>query len=305
MFDFVFDWGNKVYGWAESGELFLILLFTYLSMIAIERILYIWMKPKEFNDKDGLNSMTISTITAITDALIFGIAFIAIWIFIYENFRLFTMPNVWWAWFAIFLLHDFCYYADHYMSHRVGLFWAFHHVHHSSNEINITTASRGFLVGALAQPAYLLMPLMGVDLIQLAVIAFVKNLWGIFNHTRLVDKMGVLEKFLCTPAVHRVHHGTQSKYIDKNYGQVLSIWDKMFNTFQAEEEEPVYGLVTPLKGYNPLVAQFAGVNALFQKVRKAPTFADKIKYLYKPPSWDHVLQREVRLSDMLNGKPTN
>ncbi|WP_395344227.1 sterol desaturase family protein [Ningiella sp. W23] len=283
---------NFIYSLAETGELFTVLLFTYLSMIAIERLLYIWLKPKEYNDKDGLYSMGVSTLTSISQSLIFAALFVAIYIFVYENFRLFDMPNLWWAWVVIFLLHDFAYYVDHYISHRVGFFWAFHHVHHSSNEINITTAARGFLLGQLAQPAYFLLPLMGVDLIQLAIVAFFKNLWGIFNHTRLVNKMGVLEQFLCTPSVHRVHHGTQTKYIDKNYGQVLSVWDKIFGTFKTEEEEPKYGLVTPLNTYNPIVAQFAGIKGLALKIKRAEKLSDKIKYLYKPPGWDHISQSE-------------
>ncbi|MBT0586301.1 sterol desaturase family protein [Alteromonas oceanisediminis] len=286
-------WGHIVYASAESGQLFTVLLIAYLIMIAVERMLYIWLRPNQYNNKDGLYSMGVSTITAIAEAIIFGALYIAIYLFVYENFRLFTMPNVWWAWVAIFLLHDFAYYVDHYISHRVGFFWAFHHVHHSSNEINITTAARGFFLGQLAQPAYLLLPLLGVDLIQLAIVATLKNVWGIFNHTRLVTKMGWLERFLCTPSVHRVHHGTQRKYIDKNYGQVLSLWDKLFGTFQEEEEEPRYGLVTPLKTYNPFKAHVAGVSGLYQKMRLAPTFTDKLKYLYKPPGWDHITQREL------------
>ncbi|MFC4698972.1 sterol desaturase family protein [Glaciecola siphonariae] len=293
MFEFITDWGRDIYQAAENGQLFIFLLSAYLIMIASERILYIWLKPKEYNNKDGLYSMGVSTITALAEALIFGALYVAIYIFVYEHFRLFTMPNIWWAWIAVFFLHDFLYYLDHYISHRVGFFWAFHHVHHSSNELNYTTAARGFVLGQLAQPAYFVMPLMGVDLIQLAVIATIKNLWGIFNHTRLVNKMGPLDEILCTPSVHRVHHGTQPKYIDKNYGQVLTLWDKMFGTFQREEEEPTYGLVTPLNTYNPLVAQYSGVKGLIQKINSAKHTRDKLKYLYKPPGWDHISQSET------------
>nr|WP_136251925.1 sterol desaturase family protein [Ningiella ruwaisensis] len=292
-FDQITQWGRFLYDAAESGEMFLLLLFTYLAMIATERLLYIWLKPRQYNDKDGLCSMAVSTITAIGEALIFGALFVAIYIFVYENLRIFTMPNVWWAWAFIFVLHDFCYYVDHYVSHRVGFFWAFHHIHHSSNELNITTAARGFVLGQLAQPAYFLMPFLGVDLIQLAVIAFVKSLWGIFNHTQLVNRMGVLEKVLCTPSVHRVHHGTQAKYIDKNYGQVLLVWDKLFKTFQEEDEKPKYGLVNPLNTYNPLKVHYAGVYDLYKKIASAPKISDKFKYLIKPPGWDHVSQSET------------
>jgi hypothetical protein len=112
-------------------------------------------------------------------------------------------------------------------------------------------------------------------------------MFGIFNHSRFIPKLGLLEEFVATPANHRVHHGTEAKYIDRNYSQVLIVWDRLFGTFQREEETPRFGLVKPLREYHPLKTQVSGLAWLAARIVTAPRLEDKLRYLWKPPEWSH------------------
>lgn len=187
-----------------------------------------------------------------------------------------------------FLVHEQAYYWEHRLGHRVGLFWAFHQVHRSSNEFNYTVAARGcwfdgMMTTIFALPAALL----GVPPVVYFGVEIAKNMFGIFNHSRFVPKLGVLEEFVATPANHRVHHGAQAKYIDRNYSQVLIIWDRLFGTFQREEETPHFGLVKPLHEYNPVKTQLAGIAWLAARMKSADRSQDKLRYLWKPPEWSY------------------
>jgi sterol desaturase/sphingolipid hydroxylase (fatty acid hydroxylase superfamily) len=122
---------------------------------------------------------------------------------------------------------------------------------------------------------------------------FFGNLWGIFNHTRLVRRMGFLENWLATPANHRVHHGIEPKYLDKNYGQVLIIWGRLFASWQAEEEEPTYGLVTQMDSHRLWDIQTWGVRWLWGRMQTADGLTDKLFYLIKPPGWSHDGRHET------------
>jgi sterol desaturase/sphingolipid hydroxylase (fatty acid hydroxylase superfamily) len=190
----------------------------------------------------------------------------------------------------VFLLNDLAYYVDHRIAHRTGFFWAIHTAHHSSQEMNLTVSARGTVLGLAGtmSPAYFVfLALLGVPFGIFIAAKFFGNLWGIFNHTRLVHRMGVLEEVLATPANHRVHHGTEAKYLDKNYGQTLIVWDRLFGTFQREEEEPTYGLVKQLESDRIWDIQTSGAQWLIASIRSAPRWQDKLRYLWRPPGWRH------------------
>jgi sterol desaturase/sphingolipid hydroxylase (fatty acid hydroxylase superfamily) len=210
--------------------------------------------------------------------------------YVYDHWRLFTLPDASaWTWVFAFLLHDFLYYLDHRIAHKTGLFWAFHQVHHSSEEYNLTVAARGFALDGtnLIKPVFLLSPLLGVSMFQLVVVTVFTNMWGIFVHTRTVRKISWTEFIFCTPSNHRVHHGTEVKYLDRNYGQVLIIWDRIFGSYQEEQEEPTYGLMKQIETLNPLRIQFTGVVWLWSQIQSAERWSDKFRYLYMPPGWRH------------------
>jgi sterol desaturase/sphingolipid hydroxylase (fatty acid hydroxylase superfamily) len=273
----------------SKGEGFMIALWTYLFMVLVERLLDIPMNRKVWHDRDALANVISGIFRAVVGALLTGALFMAIYMPIYNNLRIFDIPFTWWGWVAVFLLNDLAYYADHRLSHRSGFLWAIHTTHHSSREMNCLVANRGTVLdlnGAIS-PLHFMLPLLGVHPAMFLAAKFFGNLWGIFNHTKLVKRMGFLEGLLMTPANHRVHHGNDIKYLDKNYAQVFAIWDRMFGTFQREEEEPTYGLVRQMDSFKLWDIQTWGAQWLWERMRAAPTWRDRFMYLIKPPGWSH------------------
>ncbi len=212
---------------------------------------------------------------------------LAVLAFLFEHLSLFSLGQGGAGWLAAFLLYDLAWYADHRLSHRTGFFWAMHHVHHSSPEYNMTVASRGFLVDntLLSRPTFFLLPLLGVSPLHFMVIQVCTNIWGIAQHTRLVGKLGWLDRLFATPSSHRVHHGCDEKYLDRNYGEVLMLWDRLFGTYQPEEEAPTYGVAVPIETCNPIRIELAGFQWLAEKWRRASSWGDKLSCLYRPPEW--------------------
>ncbi len=158
-----------------------------------------------------------------------------------------------------FLVADFSYYWYHRLSHKVKFFWAFHLVHHSSQWMNLTTAYRLNWFSALVSPVFFIPPVLLGFPPSFLVIALALNLfYQFFMHTQAIGKIGWLEGVIDTPSAHRVHHGSNELYIDKNFGGVLMIWDRMFGTYQPETEPVKYGITTGFVGYNPFKLIFHG-----------------------------------------------
>lgn len=183
-----------------------------------------------------------------------------------------------WGWLAAFVLYDFAWYVNHRMGHRVGVLWAMHHVHHSCPQYNMTVASRGFVAdnSLLLHPVFYLLPIFGLSPLHFVTVKIVTNIWGIAQHTGLVGRLGVIDRWIATPSSHRVHHGSQPQYLDKNYGEVLMIWDRIFGTYEPEVELPKYGVVDPVETANPLKIQVAGFRWLASKLRRMPGRCDRV-----------------------------
>ena len=278
----------------ETGEVgYKFMLPLYVGMIFLERLTH-FVGHYHYDGKDAWTNVFVSSTNFVFGGLVGGVLQAAIYLWIFDHLRLFTLPHSGWGFLAVFVLHDFIYWLDHYVAHRTGLFWAFHHIHHQSRELNFTTAARGFILdGFLTQPLYYLLPLLGVSFPAFIAVKIITNIWGIFNHTRRVNKMGILDEVLATPANHRVHHGSDPKYLDRNYGQVLILWDRLFGTFQREEEEPTYGLTYDFESHNLVTIQLAGIRWLIDRMATAERWRDKLGYLYHPPGWDHNGQHET------------
>lgn len=272
-----------------DGTGFPIIFGTYMSMLAVERIIYLLVDRDAWDERDAWANVRSALFNTATQTILTGAIFIGIYVFLYEHARLFSIPFTWWGWVLAFLLNDLAYYTDHRMAHRIGFLWAIHTTHHSSREMNLLVSNRGTVLdlGGTMSPAYFVLAIIGLPPAMLLAAKFFGNLWGIFNHTRLVKKMGVLDEVLATPANHRVHHGTEPKYLDKNYGQTLIIWDRLFGTFQREEEEPTYGLVTQMDSYRVWDIHTWGARQLIAQMRRADRWSDRLRYLFKPPGWSH------------------
>lgn len=186
----------------------------------------------------------------------------------------------------VLMLADFTYYVEHYVIHRVRLFWLAHSVHHSSGVYNTATAFRfSFFDPLVSVLFHLPLLLMGFNPIVIFAAEVLVQAYQFWIHNEMIGKLGPLEWILNTPSHHRVHHGSDKKYIDKNFGGILIIWDRLFGTFQKEEELPSYGLATPMISKNPITVQFHEFPKLFRDIAAAKTGSDRLRYIFKPPGW--------------------
>lgn len=191
---------------------------------------------------------------------------------------------------ALVLLVDFFYYLFHYSSHRINLLWAAHIVHHQSEEYNLSTALRqSALQACFSWIFYLPIALLGFPVKWFIAIKSLNLIYQFWIHTEIISKLHpIIEYLFNTPSHHRVHHGRNHKYLDKNHAGMLIIWDKMFGTFQKEEEHPSYGITTGLNSWNPLWAQCHYFVYLFKISCLTPSYLEKIKIWIKPPEWKPV-----------------
>jgi len=221
----------------------------------------------------------------LTKALIFG------FFTLLYRFRLFDLDiNHWWYWGLLFLADDFAYYWFHRTAHHVNWFWASHVVHHSSEHYNLAAALRqtwtGNATGSFIFWAW--MPLVGFHPLWILFMQQVSLIYQFWIHTETIRRLPApLEKILNTPSHHRVHHGSDLKYLDRNHGGILIIWDRLFGTFQAEEERPTYGLTNNIRSFNPAVVALSTWAQLIGKARRAPSWRQALNYFVRPPGWSH------------------
>lgn len=190
------------------------------------------------------------------------------------------------SWLGAFLLLDCAYYWFHRASHRINFIWATHAVHHQSEEYNLSVALRqSWFQPVLTVPFYLPLAVLGVPPAMFVTVHTLDILYQFWIHTRAIGRMGPLEWILNTPSHHRVHHGIDPKYIDKNYAGTLIVWDRMFGTFQAEEEEPTYGTVKPLASFNPTWANVEHWIEIARLAARCPRLGDKLWAPFAQPEW--------------------
>ena len=190
------------------------------------------------------------------------------------------------GWTVVFLLVDLCYYWSHRLSHRVHILWAGHVVHHSSEEYNLTVALRqSSLHGLFTWLFYMPLALLGVPWVMFAVCHGLNLIYQFWIHTREVGRLGPLEWFMNTPSHHRVHHGVNPEYQDRNYAGVFIIWDRLFGTFTPEQEEPVYGITVPLATWNPLWANVHVFVDIAKQAARTARWRDKLGVIFGPPAW--------------------
>jgi len=201
-----------------------------------------------------------------------------------------TGSGIHWAalasWTAVFLLDDLAYYWMHRYSHEVNLLWAGHVVHHSSEEYNLTVALRqSSLHGFMSWLFYMPIAFLGVPVLMWVICHGLNLIYQFWIHTRAVDKLGPLELVLNTPSHHRVHHGVNPEYQDRNYAGVLIIWDRLFGTFEPERAAPVYGITKPLTSWNPIRANLHVFVDIWRNLRAARTWPDRLRSVFGHPGW--------------------
>ena len=216
---------------------------------------------------------------------------VGIYAVLYPHVALAPHAALWTRWeglVAAVLLYDFCDYWLHRVSHESAIFWAAHAPHHQSRRFNLSTALRQESAYLLTGwPFFLPLAVVGVPPTLFALAAIVVLFYQFWIHTEHVGSLGALDRWLSTPSNHRVHHATNPRYLDRNYGAILVVWDRLFGSFEPEHaDEPcVYGTVVPLAGWDPLRAVAGPYAALFAKARSTPRWRDRLRVLFKSPAW--------------------
>ena len=237
---------------------------------------------------DVISSLSSGMSNITKDSLKLSVVLIS-YSWLVEHITVIKLEPVWLAVVLAFFVQDFTGYWMHRLNHRVNIFWNRHVIHHSSEEFNLSCALRQSISETIHFSALLMIPaaLFGVPAVIFSVLAPIHLFMQFWYHTRLINKMGFFEKIIVTPSHHRVHHAINPEYIDKNYGQILIIWDKMFGSFQPELEQikPVYGILRPAKTWNPILINFKHLWQLIQDAYYTKSFWDKVRIWFMPTGW--------------------
>ncbi|RYY90724.1 MAG: sterol desaturase family protein [Chitinophagaceae bacterium] len=232
---------------------------------------------------EAIANLNVGMAERLTDLFTSGLFFF-VFDWLYQHFALFSIEANWYTWILLFLLTDLVWYWYHRAGHRVNLFWGVHVVHHQSEDFNYTTSGRITVFQALARGLFWsVLPLLGFPPHMITTLLLIHGAYPFFTHTQLIGKLGVLEYFLVTPSHHRVHHASNPEYLDKNYGDVLIIWDKLFGTFAEEKETPSYGLTQPLNSHSFLWQHFHFLLEMAVAFRRARGFLAHWRVVFGTP----------------------
>ena len=284
----------RLMGTAREQLLLFITTPLYLIVIGLELFLSKLHKQNTYSLKDTAQNIYFMLLNGSID-LVFRIIYIGFILSFFYDLR-FVEPikNSWIYWLVLIVFEDFMYYWLHRVDHDCRLFWATHITHHSSSKFNLTVGFRSSVMEPLYRFIYFIpIALLGFQPIDIAFIYSVTQTWGILVHTEKIDKLGWLEFLLVTPSHHRVHHGSNPKYLDKNMGMFLILWDKLFGTFQpelssAQYQQIRYGLTKPLEKEDPVhIVLHEWKNISFDLQKKGLTVKQRWKYLIGPPGWSH------------------
>jgi len=222
---------------------------------------------------------------------------------VYRHLAIFQFEANWWTWILLFLLTDLVWYWYHRLAHRINLFWAVHVVHHQSEDFNYTVSARITVFQAAVRCLFWsVLPFLGFPPPMIMSLLLVHGLYPFFIHTQSIGKLGPLEWFLVTPSHHRVHHAANAAYLDKNYGDVLIIWDKLFGTYVEEKEQPVFGLTSPLGSHSFLWQHFHFAMEMGMAFYYARGTAQKLRVLFGTPDSIHPGYRSVLERKLLKVK---
>lgn len=260
----------------------------FFVLIGLELLVDRWRGVSTYRLADSINSLSAGVLSQVSGLLTKGLGLLT-YGFAVQHLALFDLSaQQTWVWVLAFVLYDFCYYWNHRLGHERNVLWAAHSVHHQSEDYNLSTALRqtssGFLFGWIF---YLPLAVLGVPLLVFLTVAALNLLYQFWVHTRHVPKLGWYEWAFVTPSNHRAHHAQNAIYMDRNYGGVFILWDRLFGTFQEElDEEPViFGVTTPLASWNPLWANLQFYVQLWRDATRAASWWDKLRIWFMPTGW--------------------
>ena len=259
-----------------------------LFCVLLEYLFCRRFRPRAYLALDTLSNLAAGLLSHLTRPFL-KIVGLTAYVFIYEHCRLLDAAS--WlplSFYALlpcyFVLLDFCFYLSHRATHRINFLWAMHIVHHHSERLNFSVAFRRAAISPLFTFVFELpLALLGLPLWWFMLLSAVNIFYQFLLHTETIGKLGWLETFMNTPSHHRVHHGREPKYLDKNFASVFIIWDKLLGTFQAEEETPDYGVTTPPANFNPITANLHYYQILWRDSKRQLRFFDKLAVWFLPP----------------------
>jgi len=258
-----------------------LLLYAFpliLFLICFEIGLSAFQKRELYHKQDLLASLGIGAGNLLLNVF-FKVLILSLLIYFYNRAG-WHIPPVWWSYVLCFLLIDFCMYWAHRIAHERRFFWATHVTHHSSTKYNFSTSFRVSWTQHLKLLFFIPIPLLGLHPLVILITYQLSVLYQFWIHTELIRKLPAWVEYVwVTPSHHRVHHGQNARYLDKNYGASLILWDRLFGTFQEEDEKPVYGITKPLHSFNPVYLNFHEWIDLCRDVRRAGSFKKAIRLL--------------------------
>ena len=238
-----------------------------------------------YDPRDTRTSLTMG-LGNVAINFVWKFAVLAAYVAIYELTPLRLDPGDWWVWVLLFFADDFSYYWFHRISHESRGFWASHVVHHSSQHYNLSTALRQTWVPMTYFPFWLWMPAVGFEPWMVLLAQAWSLIYQFWIHTERIRRLPIwFEAIFNTPSHHRVHHGVNDQYLDRNYGGILIIWDRLFGTYEPEGERVRYGLTTQLRSYRPIQVAFHEYIAMWHDIRRAPRIRDKLGVVFRGPGW--------------------
>jgi alkylglycerol monooxygenase len=266
---------------------------VFLLLIALE---FVWGRRRARNGtghdsyrlNDAINSISLGILSQLGGVLT-KLLTVGIYTAVFGAVAIYPHLEFWSTWYGVLLalvFYDFCYYWLHRAGHVVALFWAAHVVHHQSQHYNLSTALRQTSSGAFfGWIFYLPMAIAGVPPLVFGIVALIDLLYQFWVHTEQIGKLGWFDRVFCSPSNHRVHHAVNDQYLDKNYGGILVLWDRLFGSFQVETEPCVYGTRGQLNSWDPLWANFEVYSALARDAWHTRNWSDKVRIWFKPPGW--------------------
>jgi sterol desaturase/sphingolipid hydroxylase (fatty acid hydroxylase superfamily) len=280
----------------EESTIVLLSVPVYALVIGFEIIYSQRHHLKLYTRKGIMANLYLTSLNMGLDLLVRGVCLVVLGFFFSHRVNTFAVsPLVYWT--LLVIAEDFMYYWLHRVDHYCRFFWAVHVTHHSSEEFNLTVGFRSSVFQPLYRFIYFVpLAFAGFRPIDIMLVYSVTQIFGILIHTQTIGKLGILEYILVTPSHHRVHHASNTRYLDKNMGMLLIIWDRLFGTFEAEaEQEPIkYGLTTNINTHHPFVMVFHEWKNIFSDVfAKGLTPKERLLYLFGPPGWSHDGSRKT------------
>lgn len=254
-------------------------------VLAVVELLWDYFRGQRKNVWEPLANFSFLIASELLNRTLFGL--VVIFAFVWaEPFAITAIPVTWWSWIICLILADLTYYWMHRIEHRVRFFWALHSVHHSSEEYDLSTSLRIFWLIDLSIVFFFLpLVIVGFSAPQVLICMLTIFTYMIWVHTEKIGSMGWFDKVFSSPSVHRVHHGSNPQYLDKNYAGILLLWDRLFGTYEPEVEKVKYGLTTPIATSNALRIGLHEIICLTHDVRNSTNWSDRVKFLIKPPGW--------------------